>query len=387
MTWTKLISRRVIILILFAALIVMNIVSAVMVLSLYPGRGGLLPILAAALVSDWKGILATGLFLLAAMIAQNGLPAILAAPVSPLVFCFCAFLVILLWLSLDMARKEAVAKAGELEKNASKLRFQSELIERAGQSIIAGDKDGRILFWNEAATRLHGWTAAEMIGKNDVERLIVMGNEERTRTQAEFRAGRSYSLDSVSARKDGSRFPSIINVSPLFDEAGAVSGWVIVGVDITELRKAEEEVLRLNSSLEAKVEERTAQLSEANASLSRALAELKATEAKLVLAGKMSSLGQLAAGIAHEVNTPLGADHRGGCRAGLPGHQGPPPLRAPGLHGRARGIRHPRRARDRAPPLPEQDEGRGGDRARLRRRFRRAGPAERAQPGLDQPHR
>ena len=65
------------------------------------------------------------------------------------------------------------------------------------------------------------------------------------------------------------------------------------------------EVHRLNAGLERQVEQRTLELYARNDELSATLAELKATQAQLVQNAKMSSLGQLTAGLAHEINNPL----------------------------------------------------------------------------------
>ncbi|NJN31739.1 MAG: hypothetical protein HC824_15925 [Synechococcales cyanobacterium RM1_1_8] len=59
--------------------------------------------------------------------------------------------------------------------------------------------------------------------------------------------------------------------------------------------------------LEERVGERTRELDAKNEDLSQALEQLKITQMELVQAEKMSTLGQLVAGIAHEINTPLGA--------------------------------------------------------------------------------
>jgi len=76
--------------------------------------------------------------------------------------------------------------------------------------------------------------------------------------------------------------------------------------EIAERRNAELEVRLLNQELEQRVEDRTLELQQSNVELSQSLEELKNTQNHLVRTERLAALGGMVAGVAHEVNTPVG---------------------------------------------------------------------------------
>jgi PAS domain S-box-containing protein len=76
--------------------------------------------------------------------------------------------------------------------------------------------------------------------------------------------------------------------------------------DITARKRAEAKIHQLNQELEQRVANRTLQLAESNGQLQEALTTLQHAQSGLVRSEKLASLGSLVAGIAHELNTPLG---------------------------------------------------------------------------------
>ena len=90
------------------------------------------------------------------------------------------------------------------------------------------------------------------------------------------------------------------------DPLGAALRIIGINMDITELKKVQEELGELNRDLERRVESRTQELSEANTALAASLEALSRMHDNLVQSEKMAALGGLVAGVAHEINTPVG---------------------------------------------------------------------------------
>lgn len=143
-------------------------------------------------------------------------------------------------------------------------------------AIIMLDPEGRIFTWNEGAQRLKGYSGTEIIGQ-PVERFytpedIESGKPARLLAQAASE-GRCED-EGWRVRKDGSCFFADVVLTAIRNPAGELQGFSKITRDISERRRADEEILTLNRTLEQRVLERTLQLDEANRAKSDFLANM-----------------------------------------------------------------------------------------------------------------
>lgn len=117
---------------------------------------------------------------------------------------------------------------------------------------------------------------------------------------------REFTIEKRYVHKDGNIVWADFTASPLWKPGEKPDYFIIVIQDITARKLAEEKIRKLNEELEEMVAERTQDLENANCELEAVIEDLKSAQAQLINNEKMAVLGQLVAGIAHELNTPLG---------------------------------------------------------------------------------
>jgi PAS domain S-box-containing protein len=158
---------------------------------------------------------------------------------------------------------------------------------------------------NNAFEHLFLFKRSAVIGKNDGD-LALYANETERRAVNKAIRQKGY-IDRYEAwinRGDGSKALFMLS-GAMFELAGEKFA-IFTGEDITEKYEIENEILELNSTLEERVIERTEELQQANQELESTLDTLNMAQEELVRSEKLAALGSLVAGIAHELNTPIG---------------------------------------------------------------------------------
>lgn len=139
-----------------------------------------------------------------------------------------------------------VRDISEQRRRDEEIRFQAHLLSAVEQAVIATDLQGTILYWNDFAERLYGWTSAEALGASIMDLTPAADTRERASDiLAKLRKGDSWSGEFLVKRSNGSLFPAQVTNSPIFSQDRELLGIVGVSIDITERKRAEEERARL----------------------------------------------------------------------------------------------------------------------------------------------
>lgn len=188
-----------------------------------------------------------------------------------------------------------------IEKLTESERRYRNLVENLREIVFECDHTGVLTFVNQAWTVTLGHPLKEVIGQC-LDQFVDRADVEKWQTALEAKADCCLELRFYGI--DESMF--WLELAVQFRSDSSFSGALI---NITERKQAETLLKQANEELEKRVRQRTIELSKANQELQRTIQRLQYTQGQLVHKEKMSSLGQLVAGLAHEINNPVSFVH------------------------------------------------------------------------------
>jgi PAS domain S-box-containing protein len=145
--------------------------------------------------------------------------------------------------------------------------FLAAIVESSDDAIISKNLQGIVTSWNEAARRMFGYTAEEMIGQSILRLIPEELRHEEDMILTKLKSGeRIDHYETIRIRKSGERFEISVTISPIRDSKGHIIGASKTARDISERKKIEQ---------------------------------------VLIQSEKLAATGRMAATIAHEINNPL----------------------------------------------------------------------------------
>ncbi len=201
----------------------------------------------------------------------------------------------------------------ELQLRESEARFRA-MADTAPVLIWLTDDNMQMGYVNQSWLEFTGRSLQQEMGRGWAESLHASDYRTWLRLSAHALAEQQpFEVEVRLRRHDGEYRWLACHGVPRVSPAGVFVGYIGSCVDITDLKLAERVLRESRDELQRRVVERTAELVEANDALKQEkdrqqelIQKLEEAQGQLLQSEKMASIGQLAAGVAHEINNPIG---------------------------------------------------------------------------------
>ncbi len=158
--------------------------------------------------------------------------------------------------SLESANKELIKEITERQRIAETLQMHEAIIENSDDAIYGKDLQGIITSWNKGAERIYGYSSHETIGQ-PVSMLVPpdMPDDFHTILSKIANGEHIVHYETKRRKKDSQIIEVSVSISPIRNQSGKIIGASTIARDITERKRTEESINKLNAQLENNVQQ------------------------------------------------------------------------------------------------------------------------------------